>query len=74
MAKNWVIHSLLVISLWLSTLCPAATASFAHRGYFELSLESTAQIGNPFTDVELKVVFERPNGSEVPVEGFYDGQ
>ena len=74
MAKNWVIHSLLVISLWLSTLCPAATASLAHRGYFELSLESTAQIGNPFTDVELKVVFERPNGSEVPVEGFYDGQ
>ncbi|MHC4542069.1 MAG: DUF5060 domain-containing protein, partial [Planctomycetota bacterium] len=67
------IHSLLVISLWLTNIGSAAVVSFPHRGYFELSLETSAGIANPFADVEFKVVFERPDGSKVPADGFYDG-
>jgi hypothetical protein len=67
MTKGMRIHSLLVISLWLNSICLAATVSFPHRGYFELSVGTSARIANPFTDVEFKVVFERPDGSKVPV-------
>jgi hypothetical protein len=66
-------YSLLAISFWLSSICPAAPVSFPHRGYYELSLETSARIANPFTNMEFKVVFERPDGSKVPVDGFYDG-
>ncbi|MFE5409017.1 DUF5605 domain-containing protein [Microbacterium sp. NPDC056569] len=38
----------------------------------ELRLDGPAH-GNPFVDVEVDAVFTRPDGSEVRVGGFYDG-
>ena len=44
-----------------------------HRGFYELSLRTEQTSLNPYADVELQVVFERPDGSNVTVDGFYDG-
>jgi len=45
----------------------------AHRGVYEISLETDTPSGNPYFDVDFEVTFERPDGSAVPVDGFYDG-
>ncbi len=44
-----------------------------HRGMQEITLTTSPEFGNPYFDVDLKVIFTRPDGSEVTVEGFYDG-
>ena len=78
MAKNRSIHSLsffvFVVSLWLSCTSLAGAATYPHRGYYELSLQTGQTALNPYTDVKVQVVFERPDGSKVSVDGFYDGR
>jgi hypothetical protein len=44
-----------------------------HRGFSEISARTAEEIDNPYFDVKFQVVFERPDGSEVLVDGFYDG-
>jgi len=77
-ARNRTIHSLtflaLIISLWSSNACFAGIAAYPHRGFYELSLETSQRALNPYTDVEVQVVFERPDGSKVSVDGFHDGR
>jgi hypothetical protein len=49
------------------------TARASHRGVYQVTLESSDRIGNPYFDVELRVTFTRPDESRVVVEGFFDG-
>ena len=44
-----------------------------HRGMQEITLTASPEFGNPYFDVDLTVIFTRPDGSEISVEGFYDG-
>jgi len=44
-----------------------------HRGVREIALAASGEASNPYL-VGLQVVFTRPNGSDVTVEGFYDGE
>ncbi|MHC4073699.1 MAG: DUF5060 domain-containing protein [Planctomycetota bacterium] len=62
-----------VIALLSSRACCAAAKTYPHRGFYELSLETNEKALNPYTDIEVEVVFERPDGSKVSVDGFYDG-
>jgi hypothetical protein len=51
----------------------SGTSEALHRGVWETRLGPEGGNGNPFFDVELKVFFTRPDGSEVTAEGFYAG-
>ncbi len=62
-----------ISTLLLSYSCFAGTTAYPHRGFYELSLETNEKALNPYTDIEVEVVFERPDGSKVSVDGFYDG-
>ncbi len=42
-------------------------------GMFEIEVSVQGAIGNPYADVRLHADFERPDGSVVSAEGFYDG-
>ncbi len=53
--------------------CFAGQTTYPHRGFYELSLETEQTSLNSYFDVELQVVFERPDGSKVSVDAFYDG-
>ncbi|MEV4111072.1 DUF5060 domain-containing protein [Nonomuraea sp. NPDC049695] len=53
-----------------SVTLPAATPLW---GVIEVRLDRPAH-GNPFIDVELHAVFRRPDGSDVQLGGFYDGE
>ena len=44
-----------------------------HRGVYELTLTAPGLPPNPYADVELRVTFTRPDGTQVGVDGFYDG-
>ena len=44
-----------------------------HRGVYEIVLNASLVEANPYYDIDLKVTFTRPDGSEVTVNGFYDG-
>jgi Protein of unknown function (DUF4038)/Domain of unknown function (DUF5060)/Family of unknown function (DUF6298) len=65
---------LFVISLWASDACIGETPTYPHRGFCEVSLRTAAEIANSYEDPEFKVTFKRPDGSEVRVDGFYDGK
>lgn len=52
-----------------SVVLPGAVTKW---GVLEVRFEGPSH-GNPFVDVELDAVFTRPDGSEVRVGGFYDG-
>jgi hypothetical protein len=52
-----------------SVVLPGAVAKW---GVLEVRVAGPSH-GNPFVDVELDAVFTRPDGSEVRVGGFYDG-
>jgi len=43
------------------------------RGMYEISLETPLNGRNPYFDVDLKVLFVRPDQTQVTVDGFYDG-
>lgn len=47
--------------------------STAHRGVHEIALRTEETVENPYLDTDVKVQFERPDGSVVTVDGFYDG-
>lgn len=78
MTKHRAIHSfvcfIFVVSLWAGDACFGRTTTYPHRSFYEVSLETKTQIENPYMDVRIKVVFERPDGSSVSVDGFYDGE
>jgi hypothetical protein len=40
----------------------------------EWMLTSERAYGNPFTDVTVKATFRGPEGREVSIPGFYDGE
>jgi hypothetical protein len=61
------------VILLSSNVCIAGATAYPHRSFYELSLETDQTSLNPYTDVELEVIFERPDGSQVTVDGFYDG-
>jgi len=44
-----------------------------HRGVYEIALDATPTGQNPYYEIDLQVIFTRPDGSEVEVDGFYDG-
>ena len=44
-----------------------------HRGLHEIELKASSKLNNPYFDLELRITFTRPDGSEVTVDGFYDG-
>ncbi|WP_243076489.1 DUF5605 domain-containing protein [Microbacterium sp. SS28] len=50
----------------------SAPVTVAKWDVLEVRLDGPSH-GNPFVDVELDAVFTRPDGSEVRVGGFYDG-
>jgi hypothetical protein len=52
-----------------SVTLPAAVARW---GVLEVRIDGPSH-GNPFVDVDLDAVFTRPDGTEVRVGGFYDG-
>ena len=65
---------ILIIGLWSSDACFGEPIIYPHRGFSEVSLETDGKISNPYTDVMFEVVFERPDGSKVAADGFYDGE
>lgn len=44
-----------------------------HRGLHEIVLKASSGFENPYFDVDFQMVFTRPDGTEVIVDGFYDG-
>ncbi len=65
---------ILIIGLWSSDACFGELMIYPHRGFSEVSLETGGKSVNPYTDVMFEVVFERPDGSKVAADGFYDGE
>ena len=78
MAKNRGIQSfvsfIFIVNAWSSNICFSGPDTYPHHGYFELSLKTAAKSAHPYTDVEFKIAFFRPDGSNVSVDGFYDGE
>jgi len=54
-------------------LFSSGAAHASHRGVYQVALESSGQLGNPYFDVDLTVTFTRPDKTRVAVEGFFDG-
>ncbi len=44
-----------------------------HRGVYEVTLAVERPLADPFQEVGLQVMCGRPDGSQVVVDGFYDG-
>lgn len=51
----------------------SGTPEALQRGVWEVRLTQEDETANPFFDIDFKVVFTLPDGSEVPAEGFYAG-
>lgn len=49
-------------------------AAASHRGVYEVRLEARGAVASPFFNPALQVTFTRPNGSQVTVDGFFDGE
>jgi len=43
------------------------------RGAYEIALEAAPDGRNPYFDIDLKVLFVRPDETQVTVDGFFDG-
>jgi hypothetical protein len=54
-------------------ITPGDEANALHRGMHEIKLRGSEPITDPHFGTQLQVVFYRPDGSEVCVDGFYDG-
>ncbi|MBE0537025.1 MAG: DUF4038 domain-containing protein [Phycisphaerae bacterium] len=64
----------ILLRAFLSIDCArAAERDYPVRGYFELALEAAADAADPYADDLLRITFQRPDGTEVRVDGFYDG-
>jgi hypothetical protein len=44
-----------------------------HRAVYEIELNASGNIGNPYFDTSLEIVFTRPDKTTVKVDGFFDG-
>ena len=44
-----------------------------YRGVYEIALAAPRGDRNPYFDVDFRVLFIRPNETQVTVDGFYDG-
>jgi len=44
-----------------------------HRGVYEIALDAIPTQQNPYYEIDLEIILTRPDGSEVTVDGFYDG-
>ncbi|MDF9799913.1 hypothetical protein OKW21_005176 [Catalinimonas alkaloidigena] len=49
------------------------TSTAQHRGVYEVILSASPTDENPYYDIQCTVTFTKPDGTEVPVDGFYDG-
>ena len=49
------------------------TEKAAHRGTYEVSINITEEIVDPYLDAHFEVSFTRPDGTTVTVDSFYDG-
>ena len=73
--------SILLVVVSLLSDCPnlraealvREAAEVPHYGVYEVSLEASLGARNPYFDVDLRVLFVRPDGTRVTVDGFYDG-
>jgi len=45
-----------------------------HRGAYEIVLEAPLGNRNPYFDLDFRVLFVRPDQTQVTVDGFYDGE
>ncbi len=75
-------HFLTLLIFLLTNFAVAQSSSPVHishghqayqRGVYEIALNASPVEQNPYYDITLKVTFTRPDGSEVTVDGFYDG-
>lgn len=73
--------SLFVVAFVLgntSNLTAAALTRQAHEvpqyGVYELAMEAPPAGRNPYFDVDFRVLFVRPDQTQVTVDGFYDGE
>jgi len=49
-------------------------AAVPHRGVYEIALTAPLRDRNPYFDVDLRILFTRPDETQVTVDGFYDGE
>ena len=56
------------------TVIAKGEANALHRGVYEIALTASPDFGNPYFDVDFRVIFTRPDDSEVTVGGFFDGE
>lgn len=68
---NFLLFFIFVFSLKAKTLVDDKS-SVPHRGVYELSINFSEKIENPYT-IDLKIKFKRPNGTNVEVDAFFDG-
>ncbi len=54
-------------------ITPSGEASALHRGMYEIELRASEPVTDPYFGVRVQVMFYRPDGTEVRVDGFYDG-
>ena len=45
-----------------------------HRGVYEIALAASPNSADPYFGVDLRVIFTRPEATDVEVDGFYDGE
>lgn len=71
---------LLTLMYVLPGLAPAQDAVLVrppgvvpHRGVYEVALVAPLGERNPYLDVDFRVLFTRPDETQVTVDGFYDG-
>jgi hypothetical protein len=84
----WIAHYLIVLSSALTATAVANSqpaqstgnilarggASASHRGVYEIELQAASLAGrNPYTEINVRVTFTRPDASEATVDAFYDG-
>ncbi len=54
-------------------ITPSGEPIALHRGIYEIELRTSKPITDPYFGVRIQVMFYRPDGTEVRVDGFYDG-
>ena len=76
-AIRWVIVMGLLGGQWSVPARSANVVCNGERapryGVYEIAFEAAVDAGNPYFDVDLSVLFIRPDETQVTVDGFYDG-
>ncbi len=81
MISTWRIMFLIIVILLAGPPCftfsqPPVSSDAPtawHRGIYEITLDAIPENKSPYYDITLVITFIRPDGSEVSVEGFFDG-